>query len=107
MKKTLLGMLLLIVVVLAACGKPNLEGTWKAEDDYGDSITFMFHDDGTATMKDDIEGEMEFEYSLNSDADELTLTYEGEDAKMGFEQKSDDVIKLTNEDDDTITFTKE
>jgi hypothetical protein len=110
MKKVLIGMLLLMVIVLAACGKPNIEGTWKGEDSYGDSLTFMFFDDGTATVADDMEGEMDMEYSINDEGDELTLTFEGEGATLGFEQKSKDVIRLTNPedaDDDPITLTKQ
>lgn len=106
MKKTLLSMLLLLVLVLAACGKPNLEGTWKGEDEYGIATTITFHDDGTAIMKDELM-EDEIEYSLNEEADELTLTYEGVDAKVGFEQKSKDEIVLTNDSDETITLTKQ
>ncbi|SNZ03399.1 hypothetical protein SAMN05421503_0352 [Terribacillus aidingensis] len=110
MKRTLMGMLLLIVIVLAACGKPNIEGTWKGEDPYGDAITFMFFDDGTATVIDNYDDEMNMEYSINDEGNELTLTYQGEGASLGFEQKSKDVIRLTNPedaDDDPITLTKQ
>ncbi|MFP7492880.1 hypothetical protein SFC66_03750 [Terribacillus saccharophilus] len=106
MKKTLLGMLLLLVIVLAACGKPNLEGTWENEDEYGIVTSITFHDDGTAVMKDDFMEE-EIEYSFNDDGDQLTLSYEGENMTTGFEQKSKDEIVLTNSDDDTLTFKKQ
>ncbi|QXE01446.1 hypothetical protein [Terribacillus sp. DMT04] len=110
MKKTLIGMLLLMVIILAACGKPNIEGTWKGGDSYGDSLTFMFSDDGTATLVDEYAGDMKMEYSINDEGNELTLTYEGESAVLGFEQKSKDVIRITNpvdEDDEPITLTKQ
>jgi uncharacterized lipoprotein YehR (DUF1307 family) len=110
MKKVLICMLLLMVIILAACGKPNIEGKWKGEDSYGDSLTFIFSDDGTATVADEYAGEMNMEYSINDEGDELTLTYEGEGATLGFEQKSKDVIRITNpedEDDEPITLTKQ
>jgi hypothetical protein len=113
MKKVLLGLLLFGVLLLAACGKTSLDGTWKGEEKSGKVMWVTFQEDGkTATMKltegDEEISKYDAGYSINDAGDQLTFIYGEDDEVVCTLEQDGDTMKISDENGDgTTTYIKQ
>lgn len=105
-------MMLLLCIGMVSCSEDkeddepkssSIVGTWQCDED--DEYLFVFKSNGTGY--EDYEGERwEFEYTYNAESGRLVI-FEEEDDSYSFKVRiSGKSMTMTDEDGDSLTFTK-